>query len=666
MNIRHQLMHLAICILTALTLTACSGGDTTPILGGDLCEGVSCSERGSCFVRDSVPYCSCNAGYHPVGLACLANDEGDPCVDVTCSENGVCVDEEGLPVCQCSEGFAPDDSDLHCFPSDEPVVHEITDFAPGESVRVTGLSKELSDFLRTPEGTFLVATTGSSSAGEIEVARSDDGGDTWDPETFADGELRLYSGRLFMIDGDTVGLSGGEGGNWPFDGYLRHSDTDGASFSERWCDVSNMEDHGGERGISIIRTPADTFLALIPASGLRTRVSGTLDAWPIDTAMVLTRDSTGLAGLVAVDVVVHVVAPLGEDGFETHLSHDDGETFSLASTTETSRDIISMELFHDPEADTFYACGVSYDRTGEDVRVFTYRSDDGLTWGDERLHVSHLAIFDGSAVACHIDETGVYVAYQDKDTEAIMILLPGDPAQCGNDVREPGEACDGEDLDQSECLDFGFGGGLLRCDQCELDTEGCTEPLGPTRCVDHNSHIDGEYPIDPDGAGPYDSFSVYCHCMNPEEPGCEDGPREYLTLQDTFDDRNASFYVYNQPHLWAEVQYKKVRFADISILSIDGCDQTFGQPSGNPPQHATTCWGRAHACTDQEDPQGWMHIDLSGTPFMLDYDRMQWGPASGDSVWDVPPNDGIVVTGTGDGYCGGVLADPELLLTFTP
>ncbi len=50
----------------------------------------------------------------------------------------------------------------------------------------------------------------------------------------------------------------------------------------------------------------------------------------------------------------------------------------------------------------------------------------------------------------------------------------GEIAECGNDVVEAGEECDGTDLDNETCLTLGYYGGDLSCtDQCEFDLTDC-------------------------------------------------------------------------------------------------------------------------------------------------------------------------------------------------
>lgn len=48
------------------------------------------------------------------------------------------------------------------------------------------------------------------------------------------------------------------------------------------------------------------------------------------------------------------------------------------------------------------------------------------------------------------------------------------PPVCGNNVKESGEACDGNDLGGQTCQSQGFGGGTLACNgDCSLNTSGC-------------------------------------------------------------------------------------------------------------------------------------------------------------------------------------------------
>ncbi|MGK4004250.1 pre-peptidase C-terminal domain-containing protein [Sorangium sp. So ce1036] len=75
------------------------------------------------------------------------------------------------------------------------------------------------------------------------------------------------------------------------------------------------------------------------------------------------------------------------------------------------------------------------------------------------------------------------------------------PATCGNDVADPGEACDGPDLGIASCRSFGFDDGELRCSAaCTVDTSGCS---GDEGCQDGRDN-DGDRLVDcadPDCSG---------------------------------------------------------------------------------------------------------------------------------------------------------------------
>jgi hypothetical protein len=53
----------------------------------------------------------------------------------------------------------------------------------------------------------------------------------------------------------------------------------------------------------------------------------------------------------------------------------------------------------------------------------------------------------------------------------------GDPTPtCGNGIVDPGEQCDGANLNGFSCVDLGYSGGMLACDPltCTFDASGCT------------------------------------------------------------------------------------------------------------------------------------------------------------------------------------------------
>ncbi len=54
------------------------------------CDGVTCSNQGSCIVNNELPVCICNTGYHADGLSCI--QDVDPCLTVTCDEWMQCVE----------------------------------------------------------------------------------------------------------------------------------------------------------------------------------------------------------------------------------------------------------------------------------------------------------------------------------------------------------------------------------------------------------------------------------------------------------------------------------------------------------------------------------------------------------------------------------------------
>ena len=87
----------------------------------------------------------------------------------------------------------------------------------------------------------------------------------------------------------------------------------------------------------------------------------------------------------------------------------------------------------------------------------------------------------------------------------------GDPGSvCGNGRLEPGEDCDGADLDNLGCKAFGHSGGSLKCKACRFDTTSCTGTssckLPPRRCTQGTDCLKQEAMLPRTGG---DGFKVY-------------------------------------------------------------------------------------------------------------------------------------------------------------
>lgn len=63
----------------------------------------------------------------------------------------------------------------------------------------------------------------------------------------------------------------------------------------------------------------------------------------------------------------------------------------------------------------------------------------------------------------------------------------GEPV-CGNEIKEQGEECDGNDFGSLTCQDFGFSYGELLCSSsCEIETLECYDSEFPERMLGHRS-----------------------------------------------------------------------------------------------------------------------------------------------------------------------------------
>lgn len=128
---------------------------------------------------------------------------------------------------------------------------------------------------------------------------------------------------------------------------------------------------------------------------------------------------------------------------------------------------------------------------GDDTRDPTEMCD-GTDVGDQTCAGLGL---DGGALGCLADCSGF-------DTAGCMSA-----AQCGNEIKEGTEQCDGPDVGGQTCATLGFDMGVLACAAtCQFDTAGCSNMV----CAPEFTQCDEVpccedllcYPFDPPLCGP--------------------------------------------------------------------------------------------------------------------------------------------------------------------
>lgn len=194
-------------------------------------------------------------------------------------------------------------------------------------------------------------------------------------------------------------------------------------------------------------------------------------------------------------------------------SRDGGSTWSVTTPHETA-DQLSVDRWHPwlgvgPDGTVyvaFYDTRRDASRTSVDF-FYSYSSDGAQTWSTPERLTTALSpnIADGFEFGDYngldIVMSQLITIFTDNREEgggsgdSIDVYAAGldtGGAVCGNDTVEPGEACDGTDLNGRTCADFGCtGGGTLTCrpDCSGHDTSSC---LGCPLCDDDGTCETGE------------------------------------------------------------------------------------------------------------------------------------------------------------------------------
>ncbi len=97
------------------------------------------------------------------------------------------------------------------------------------------------------------------------------------------------------------------------------------------------------------------------------------------------------------------------------------------------------------------------------IVIGTHEDQEGITCGD----------------TCETEPTWISCGCTwnenlDKCEFAYTEYLCDEVTDCTDNILEPGEACSGTNLAGMTCLDFGFSGGTLSCNNCNFDVSSCT------------------------------------------------------------------------------------------------------------------------------------------------------------------------------------------------
>ena len=79
----------------------------------DPCDGISCSNHGTCINNNGIATCNCDNGYHSDNNLNCIEDITDPCDGISCSNHGTCINNNGIATCNCDNGYHSDNN-LHC------------------------------------------------------------------------------------------------------------------------------------------------------------------------------------------------------------------------------------------------------------------------------------------------------------------------------------------------------------------------------------------------------------------------------------------------------------------------------------------------------------------------------------------------------------------------
>ncbi|EDM77294.1 hypothetical protein PPSIR1_26293 [Plesiocystis pacifica SIR-1] len=198
----------------------------------------------------------------------------------------------------------------------------------------------------------------------------------------------------------------------------------------------------------------------------------------------------------------------------TGLGEGSGDEAAGTAATETTDDEVGSDTDGSSESADGSSTESADDTTTTDEGESTTTDEGDTTTTDEGESTTDEG--DTTTTDGGTDTTdGGTDTTTDGGTDTTETTDDGMMAECGNDILDPGEDCDGLDLNAEDCYSLGFLNGNLACNEsCEFDLSTCYAGAEGDPCAGDDNCQDyckDDQCWDGSSGDPCDEFQGHCN-----------------------------------------------------------------------------------------------------------------------------------------------------------